>query len=140
MRAMKKINNSAVLALDSTGCEVVVLGKGVGFPKVPYEMTDLSKIERTFYDIDSKYISMIAELPQPVLIASADIAEEAEIALDCALNPNLPLTLADHLSFAAERMRNGIDLTTPIAYDISHLYPREYILRQGSAGSTDRNK
>lgn len=130
MRAMKKINNSAVLALDATGREVVVLGKGVGFPKVPYEMTDLSIIERTFYDIDSKYISMIAELPQSILIASADIAEEAEIALDCALNPNLPLTLADHLSFAAERMRNGIDLTAPIAYDISHLYPREYELGQ----------
>ena len=50
MRAMKKINNSAVLALDSAGREVVVLGKGVGSPQVPYEITALTKIERTFYD------------------------------------------------------------------------------------------
>lgn len=128
MKIVKKINNSAALALDSTGREIVVLGTGIGFPKVPYELTDLSKIERTFYDIDPKYLGMIADLPHPILLASADIAGEAEIELDCQLNPNLPLTLADHLSFAVERLNSGINLTAPIAYDISHLYPKEYHL------------
>lgn len=125
MQIIKKINTSAVLALDSTGKEIVVLGKGLGFPKVPYELTDLSLIDRTFYDVDPKYIGMIAGLPQPILMASAEIAEQAEIELGCQLNPNLPFTLADHLNFACERQKNGIDLTTPIAYDIRHLYPRE---------------
>lgn len=130
MKIIKKINTSAALALDSTGHEVVVLGNGVGFPKVPYELTDISKIERTFYDIDPKYLGMIADLPQPILLASASIAEDAEMELGCQLNPNLPLTLADHLSFAAERLENGISLTAPIAYDIRHLYPREYQLSE----------
>lgn len=125
MKIIKKINTSAVLALDSNGKEIVVLGKGIGFPKVPYELTDLSVIDRTFYDVDPKYLSMIAGLPQPILMASAEIAEQAEIELHCQLNPNLPFTLADHLNFACERQKNGIDLTTPIAYDIRHLYPRE---------------
>lgn len=125
VQIIKKINTSAVLALDSNGKEIVVLGKGIGFPKVPYELTDLSVIDRTFYDVDLKYISMIAGLPQPILMASAEIAEQAEIELHCQLNPNLPFTLADHLNFAVERQKNGIDLTTPIAYDICHLYPRE---------------
>lgn len=129
MKIIKKINTSAALALDSAGREIIVLGKGIGFPKVPYELTDLSKIERTFYDVDSKYLGMIENLPQSILLASADIAEEAEIELDCQLNPNLSLTLADHLHFAVERLKNGINLTAPIAYDISHLYPREYELR-----------
>ena len=128
VKIIKKINNSAALALDSTGREIVVLGTGIGFPKVPYILDDLSKIERTFYDVDPKYLGMIADLPQPILLTSADIAEEAEIELDCQLNPNLPLTLADHLSFAVERLKSGINLTAPIAYDISHLYPREYKL------------
>lgn len=125
VQIIKKINTSAVLALDSSGKEIVVLGKGIGFPKVPYELTDLSVIDRTFYDVDPKYISMIASLPQPILLASAEIAEQAEIELHCQLNPNLPFTLADHLNFAVERQKKGIDLTTPIAYDIRHLYPRE---------------
>lgn len=128
MKIIKKINTSAALALDSAGREIIVLGKGIGFPKVPYELTDLSKIERTFYDVDSRYLGMIESLPQSILFASADIVEEAEIELDCQLNPNLPLTLADHLNFAVERLKSGINLTAPIAYDISHLYPREYEL------------
>lgn len=126
MRLIKKINTSAALALDSNGHEVVVLGKGIGFPAMPYELTDLSKIERTFYDVNPKYLSLIAELPQPILLASTSIVELAEIELDCQLNANLPLTLADHLSFAHQRLRKGVNLTTPIAYDIRHLYPKEY--------------
>ena len=47
MQIIKKINTSAALALDKNGHEVVVMGKGVGFPSVPYELDDLSKIERT---------------------------------------------------------------------------------------------
>lgn len=125
MKIVKQINNNAALALDGSGNEIVVLGRGVGFPKMPYELTDLSRIEKTFYDVKLKYISMAADIPQAIMLASADIAELAEIELDCELNPNLPFTLADHLNFAIERIQKGIDLTTPLAYDVKHLYPRE---------------
>jgi len=128
VKIIKKINTSAVMALDSTGREIVVLGKGLGFPAIPYELDDLSRIDRTFYDVDPRYLGMIAEIPQPILLASAEIAELAEDELDCRLNPNLPFTLADHLHFAISRLRNGIDLTTPIAYDVKHLYPKEFDL------------
>lgn len=128
MRIIKKINTSAVLALDSSGKEIVVLGKGLGFPAIPYELEDLSRIDRTFYDVDSRYLGMITDIPQQVLLASAEIAELAEDELDCRMNPNLPFTLADHLHFAISRLRSGVDLTTPIAYDVKHLYPREYDL------------
>lgn len=125
MKMIRQINNNAALALDGNGNEVVVLGKGVGFPKMPYELTDLSKIEKTFYDVNPKYFGMAAELPSRLVIACAEIAEQAEIELDCALNPNLPFTLADHLNFAAERYEKGVDISTPLAYDVKHLYPRE---------------
>ncbi|MDO4167884.1 MAG: PRD domain-containing protein [Eubacteriales bacterium] len=130
LQIIRKINTSAAIALDSAGREIVVLGKGIGFPAVPYELEDLGKIERTFYDVDPKYMDMIAELPKPILIASADITNQAEIDLNCELNPNLPFTLADHLNFAHERLKHGINLVTPIAYDIQNLYPREYAVRK----------
>ena len=125
MRIIKKINTSAALALDSSGQQVVVLGKGIGFPPVPYELDDISRIARTFYDVDPKYLSMIRDLPQQVVMACADVVEQAAIELDCQLNPNLPFTLADHVQFAMERLKKGVDLTMPIAYDIRHLYPKE---------------
>lgn len=54
MKIIRQINNNAALALDGNGKELVVLGRGVGFPKMPYELTDLSRIERTFYDVNPK--------------------------------------------------------------------------------------
>lgn len=56
---------------------------------------------------------------------SADIVELAQTSLVCNLNPNLTFTLADHLSFAVERCLNGIELNTPLAYDVAYFYPRE---------------
>ena len=128
MRIIRAINTSAAIGLDSSGHEVVVFGKGIGFPKVPYELSDLSTIDRSFYDVDPRYIDMLTSLQQPVLLASADLVEQAEINLDCELNPNLLVTLADHLQFAMERIAKGIDLTAPLAYDVQHLYPNEYEL------------
>lgn len=128
MKIIKKINTSAVLALDEAGHEVVIMGKGVGFPPVPYELEDLTKIDRTFYDIDPKYFSMVGELPRPVILASVAIAELAEIELACDLNPNLPITLADHLNFSIERFKKELAVRTPLACDVKQLYPKEYAL------------
>lgn len=128
MKIIKKINTSAALALDAAGHEIVVLGKGIGFPPVPYELSDLTRIERTFYDIDPRYLGMIGELSPSIVMVCADIADLAEIELGCPLSPNLAFTLADHVQFAIERLKNGVDLTSPIAYDIQHLYPKEYAL------------
>ena len=116
------------MAKDNHGNEIIILGAGVGFKKMPYELTDLSKIERSFYDVDNKYVDMITALPQAIILASADIIEQAEINLDCDFNPNLTFTLADHINFAIERMNKGLDITVPLAYDVRHLYPEEYEL------------
>lgn len=128
MIIIKSINTNAAIGIDSAGREVVLLSKGIGFPRTPYELESLSEIDRSFYDVDPRYIDMLASLSEPVLLASADLVEQAQINLDCELNANLPFTLADHLQFALDRMRKGIDLTAPLAYDVQHLYPNEYEL------------
>lgn len=128
MKLLRKINNNAAVAQDKRGREMVVLGRGVGFHPMPYELTDLSVVYRTFYDVDPQYYEMLSSLPEEALMAAADIAEQAEIALQAELNPNLPFTLADHIAFAQEREKQGIRLATPLHYGVQHLYPREYEL------------
>ena len=54
MQIFKKINNNVALARDAKGRELVVFGKGIGFPAMPYELTDLSAVQRTFYDVNEK--------------------------------------------------------------------------------------
>lgn len=125
MRVVRKINNNAAVCVDDNGQELVAFGKGIGFPPTPYEMQDPGRIERRFYDIHPKYLPMVAELPQSVVLASADIVEEAARTLECELNPNLPFTLADHLNFAITRIRSGVDVAAPLAYDVKYLYPQE---------------
>lgn len=47
MRALRKINNNAVICLDSTGQEMIAMGKGLGFGPMPREIS-LAEVERTF--------------------------------------------------------------------------------------------
>lgn len=136
MKLLRKINNNAAVAQDNRGREMVVLGRGVGFHPMPYELTDLSVVYRTFYDVDPQYYEILSNLPEDALLAAADITEQAEITLHTELNPNLPFTLADHIAFAQQREKQGIRMAAPLHYDVQHLSsPR---VRAGPAGTGDR--
>ena len=125
MKIIKKINNNVALAQDARGNDLVVFGKGVGFPPMPCELKDLSNVQRTFYDVSQRYIDLLQDLPEGLLLAADDMVSEALGELDCDLNPNLPFILADHLNFAIQRSREGVSLQNPLSYDVSHLYPKE---------------
>lgn len=77
MKITKKLNNNVALAEDGSGRELVVFGTGIGFRDVPYILTDLSKIQRTFYDVKSGYVELAGNLPEDVILLAADIVELA---------------------------------------------------------------
>lgn len=93
MEVYKKINNNVALARDAKGRELVVFGKGIGFASMPYELTDLSRIQRTFYDVNEKYFALLRDVPEAVFLAADDIADTAREELDCTLNANLTYAL-----------------------------------------------
>lgn len=66
MVVVKNINNNVSLCLDGNGKEVIVFGKGVGFLKPPSEVP-LNKIERTFYNVSSHYLSILNDVPENIL-------------------------------------------------------------------------
>lgn len=125
MRIIKGINNNAALAVDENGKELVVFGRGVGFPASAHELSDPSVIVKRFYDVDTSLLPMVESLPEEVLAVSADIVEAAHAELACKLNSNLTFTLADHLNFAVDRAHEGIELENPLAAQIGVVYPRE---------------
>ena len=125
MRALRKINNNAVICLDSTGQEMIAMGKGLGFGPMPREIS-LAEVERTFYNIDERYVAVMRDLPADVLDFSARIIDIARNELPYTLSPNAFLTLADHLAFTLERARKHIRVKMPLAYDVEQLYPAEY--------------
>lgn len=125
MRVIKKINNNAAICLDNHDKELVAFGKGIGFPKMPYEIDDLSVIDRTFYNISSEYYAMMNEIPSKYIEFSARMIDRANQELQYDLNPNAVLSLADHISFSIERHRKNIYVRMPLAYEVSQLYPQE---------------
>lgn len=125
MRIIKKINNNAAIAQDSKGKEVVVFGKGIGFEKTPYELNDLSRIDRTFYNVDGRYIQLIQEIDDRVLRLCIKMVQVMSEKLEGKWNPNLVFILADHISFAIERMKKGLEVQFTYSDEVEQEHPSE---------------
>lgn len=124
MLVIRNINNNVSVCLDSRGKEVVVFGKGVGFIKPPAEVP-LFRIERTFYEISEKYISLLNEIPPEVIDFTARQMTLVQSRVSYEMNPNLVMILADHLAFAMERTRKGVYVSMPSIYELEVNYPVE---------------
>ena len=122
---IKKINNNFAVARDSTGQTVIVSGRGIGFVKMPSTVDDLSIIARTYYDVDERYVNLIKQIPEEVIKLSTRIVDYATKQLKQKLNSNLFFTLADHINFALEREKQGIQFHFGITYEMNYLHPEE---------------
>lgn len=127
MRIIKKINTSAVLCEDDDGRQLVALGKGVGFAAIGDEL-GLDRIDRTFYDIDARYLAVIGELAPDVVEFASQFADIASGMFSYELSPNIAFILADHIAFAIKRANKHIDIKMPLAFDVAQQYPLEYRL------------
>lgn len=125
MRAIKKVNNNVAICVDNNNKELIAYGKGIGFPSMPYEIVDLSLISMTFYRIDSRFYSLIQEIPENVFEVAALLVDKARRTLKCSLNPNLIVGLADHINFAMIRVKKYKKLQMLFSYDVEQLYPKE---------------
>lgn len=125
MKIVKKINNNVAIGVDKNNNELIVFGTGVGFPKVPYELTDLSKIQRTYYGVSNYYINLVNEIPERIFELSTKIIDYARKHVENDFSPNIVFTLADHIQFVVERSENNLDIKMPFSYDIQYLYEEE---------------
>lgn len=131
MIILKRINNNAVLCIDSAGRRVVALGKGLARCIVGEEV-DLDLVDHTFYDVEPRYVDLMRDLDLEYLEISAQIINVARGMLGYSLSPNIEVAMADHLQFAVQRMRDHMYLSAPLAYDLQQNYPLEYKIAQWS--------
>jgi len=123
MQIIKKINNNVAIGKDGNDREVIVMGKGIGFPSMPYEVTDLSLIDRTYYNIDPSHQKLLETVPSELLSFVSHLVDVATDKLDGELNPNLVFILADHINFAINRTRQGMTLGLPYSEELAFHYP-----------------
>lgn len=125
MKAVKRINNNVALCEAKDGKEFIARGKGIGFHEFPYEL-NIKDVEKTYYDVDPAYVSMIDSIPEDIFDLCSDVIDFSSIILDNPLSANVVFTLADHINFAIERNRKNMNIKLPIIHDVEHLFPREY--------------
>lgn len=123
MKIIKKINNNIAVALDDHHKEMIVFGKGIGFREIPYELTDMAIVERTFYDIDERYYGLLKEIPRSIFLLITQMVDVIRQKLSEEWNPNLIFILADHINFAITREKKGLDISLPYSYELEYDYP-----------------
>ena len=125
MIVIKKVNNNVAVCRDGSGRELIAFGKGIGFPAIPYEITDLNRIDRTFYDIGEQFLPLLNDLPAEVLEFTAREVDRIRPHLSYETSTSLVFTLADHIAFSMERSRKGIYVRMPSIYNMQQEYPLE---------------
>ena len=130
MRVIKVLNNSLVLALDNAGQESILLGKGIGFHKsIGYEFQE-SEIEKVFVLKDKKVsrniIRLAAETDSVFFELAKAVIDYAIEQFDMKLMDHIYLSLTDHLSFAARRVREGIVLQNFYTLEMKKFNPQEF--------------
>lgn len=127
LKIIKKLNNNVALALNNKNEEIIIVGKGIGFPKTPYELVDESVIE-TIYTTpkNMKAFDLLNDISSDTIVVTEEIIHFGETYLKKKINSVIFLTLTDHINFALERYKEAIEFKNPLQWEIKHLYPAEY--------------
>lgn len=138
MWVIKKINNNVAMGKDSRNREVVLFGKGIGFHQMPYELNDLSRIDRSYYGVSTSLLSLLDEIDEEIWNLTFRIVDRGKVVLNTNLKSSFIFVLADHLNFAVERIKKGLVISNPLQYDIEHLYEKEMELAEWAISLIDK--
>ncbi len=129
-RVSRVLNNNGVIAIDmEENQEYVLLGKGLGFGKKVaerFEKPEEVSMYRLADDTERGSAKALAANVDPEFIEIADaVMKEAESRFGT-VDRRVMLPLADHLSFAASRIRSGEQISNPLTDDIRTLFHSEF--------------
>lgn len=126
------INNNYVAAIDDDGNEVVVKGVGIGYGTRKGSYIPDGRVEKIYKFNNGNTIKELKGLLQNIseehFLVCSDIIDYAKKTLKTDLNPNLYVTLTDHVDYALSRLSQGIEIANPMINEIKLFYPEEFAL------------
>lgn len=132
MKVVKVINNNLIKSFDDKNNEVLVMGCGLGFKKVPGDEINESLIEKIYTVNDktnsSQLIQLLEKIPLEQIQTTNEIISFAKASLGKKLNQNIYITLVDHINFALERQKNGVAIRNALLWEIKKLYNHEFLV------------
>lgn len=138
MVILKVINNNIVSALDENNKEIIIMGRGLGFHAKSGQTILEDKIEKVFRLNDQnetgKFQELLKAMPMEHIEISIEIIEYAKSILKKRLNPNIYITLTDHIDFAITRTKDGMSFLNPLLWETKTFYPSEYLIGEYAVG------
>jgi beta-glucoside operon transcriptional antiterminator len=131
VQVRKVFNNNVVLAVDEHDAELVLLGRGLGFQVTPGTSVDEAKVEKRFVVSGStpsaeKLAAFVQEIPLVDIEVTEEILRAARERLGDQVADHVLVPLADHVSFALRRVREGSPpIEYPLRWEVQYLYPAE---------------
>jgi beta-glucoside operon transcriptional antiterminator len=132
MKIEKVYNNNVVSAFNEENIELVVMGKGLAFQKKPGDEIDEEKIEKVFTlknnDISERFKTLLYEVSLELMEVAEEIIKLAKGKLGRELNDSIYISLTDHINFAIERNKKGLNIKNALLWEIKKLYKDEFSL------------
>ena len=136
MKVVKVINNNLIKSFDENGNETLVMGCGLGFKKTPGDQVDEKLIERIYTcndrDNSNQLMKLLKKIPLENIQVTNQIISFAKASLGKKLNENVYITLADHISFALERQKDGVVIRNALLWEIKKFYNHEFLVGKES--------
>ena len=111
MKVLKVLNNSLILALDESGAECILMGKGLGYHKAIGYPVKKDEIQKIFVLTDNKmlknFIQLASTIDETYLNMVREIIDFAARKYQIKVKDYLYLSLADHISFVVKRVKEG---------------------------------
>lgn len=130
MRIVKVLNNSLILALDDSGNETILMGKGIGYNKsIGYEFNK-QEVEKVFVlkdkEVSRNIIRLASEVDSIYFEIAKNVIDYAKEKYDMELMDHIYLSLTDHISFAVKRHNDEIVVPNLYIDEMAKFNKREY--------------
>lgn len=126
----KVLNNNVVIAIDESGRERVLMGRGLAFGIRPSDTIDPAKVEKTFILDEGaegeRERRLLTDVPYPVVEAVTRAVDEAERMLGRHLGRRLGIGVLDHIQYVLERLDQGLRIPTTSMPELRVLHPHEF--------------
>ena len=126
IKIIKILNNNAVIVADEER-EKVAIGAGIAFNKRRNDIVNFEKIEKIFVIRENdKLEQLLNRIPVEHFTICEEIITYAEEYLRIKLAEHIHIVLTDHISFAIERTKEGIQIHNKLLQEIRVLYQKEF--------------
>lgn len=132
MKIVRVYNNNAVAIITKDKKEAILIGSGIGFNKKINDTVDESQAEKIYYvqsSLQTKFLDLFQGTQEEYFEAAEKILNHAQ-ELGMEVTTPAIMALTEHISFAIQRFKSGIQTANLMLQEIKSYYPQEFVIGQ----------